>query len=96
MPPGGALAAIAVVFGAAHTQNTSGNLARAVYVVSATFAGLAFGGACYATGGGLLAPMLAHFVHNALGAILALPDVADAAARVAARASRTGELGAVA
>ena len=79
------LATVAVVFGFAHAPNVSGTRPRVVYTISATIAGLIFARACAATGGGLLAPVIAHCAHNCVAGFVTLSDVADASARISER-----------
>ena len=85
--PAAALATVAVVFGFAHAPNVSDTRPRVVYTISATIAGLIFARACAATGGGLLAPVIAHCAHNCVAGFVSLSDVTDAEARISERSS---------
>ena len=87
VPPAAALATVAVVFGFAHAPNVSDTRPRVVYTISATIAGLIFARACAATGGGLLAPVIAHCAHNCVVGFVSLSDVTDAEARISERSS---------
>ena len=65
------------LFGVSHIANEKSLHQRCIYAGWTFFGGLIFGAAYLGTDGGLILPVLLHFVNNAVVAGVCLPKVAD-------------------